>query len=52
MKTSNEYKSFQYFCLKKEYENRFKDSVKYEKQLKDLTENLALILSCYDFSQL
>ncbi len=52
MKTSNEYKFFQYFCLQEEYKNRFKDSVKYEKALKDLMDNLLSILSSYDFNQL
>ncbi|CAF3105838.1 unnamed protein product [Rotaria socialis] len=52
LKTSNEYKSLQQYCLQQEYKNRFKDCLKHEKELKTLIDKLKLIMNSHDIDQL
>ena len=52
MKETNEYKKFQQQCLRKELNNRYIDSLKHERQLKSLIDNLSTTMNVYDFSQL
>ena len=51
LKRTNNYKSFQHFCLQKEYKHRFKDSLKHEKEFRKLLNNLESSLN-HDFNQL
>ncbi|CAF5034961.1 unnamed protein product, partial [Rotaria sp. Silwood1] len=52
IKCTNEYSSFQHFCLKKEYDDRFKDSVKLEKEINTLLNHLKSIMTYSDFESL
>ena len=52
IKCTNEYSSFQHFCLKQEYDNRYKDSIKCDKEIKKLLEYLKVKISYYDFQLL
>ena len=52
MKTSNEYKSFQQQCLHREFKDRHNDSIKFEKEIKSLLDNLQSTMSYDDFNKL
>jgi hypothetical protein len=52
IKSTQEYSNFQHFCLKKEYDDRYKDSIKHEKEINELLEHLKLKMSYADFQLL
>ena len=52
IKCTTEYTKFQQFCLKEEYNSRYKDVIKYEKELSILINILKSKLSTTDFAQL
>jgi len=51
IKSTQEYSNFQHFCLKKEYNDRYKDSIKHEKEINKLLEYLKLKISDSDPSR-
>ena len=52
IKRTNEFKQFQQHCLKNEFKTRHADSIKYEKQIKPLMENLSNTMQFSDFNKL
>jgi hypothetical protein len=51
LKSTVEYSIFQYFCLKNEYNNRYKDKIRHEKEINKLLEYLKLKISHSDSSR-
>ena len=49
IKSTEQYLSFQYFCLKTKYGNRYKGSIKYEKEITELVEYLKFKMCYSDF---
>jgi hypothetical protein len=52
IKCTNEYSNFQHFCLKKEYDSRFKASIRLEKEINILLNQLNSIITYSDFELL
>ena len=49
IKTTSEFSHFKQFCLKKEYQNRYKDSIKYETETNKLMDNLKTKMTYSDY---
>ena len=52
MKSTNEYRSFQQYCLKQKYKSRFIDSRKYQKELNNPFSNLKSVANYRNLNQL
>ena len=52
LKDTSQYAQFKQFCLKKEYQNRYKGSTKYEKEANKLINNIRAKITHADFLSL